>query len=80
MAERAEGEPEILNTPKILGVVVAATTVPKNGNIRLKMIFTPGKTHANENKRTNNTHAYTMHATSSKEITHANQYLQVILL
>ena len=38
---------------------------------KAEMTLTPGKTHANENKRIKYTHACTMHAKNSKEIIHA---------
>jgi len=58
------------------------TTTPwlsGNGK-RLKNIVTPGKTHVDDNNRMKNTHACTIHTTSSKEITDENKYLQVIPL
>jgi len=38
---------------------------------KVESIVTLGETHANDNKRTKYTHAYIMHAKTSKEIIHA---------
>lgn len=47
----------------------------RNGKIRLKTTITPRTTHENDSERTKHTHAYTMHAKTSKKIMHATQYL-----
>jgi len=39
--------------------------------VKVETTITLGKTHANDNKRTKNTHACTMHAKNIKEIIHA---------